>query len=139
MRCIFALSLLTIATTQPLVEGVGPVRFSHVPYACRHTPTDIVRVMESCGISYVLSKTIDADSRHSKKDGFKPFNPYQSGNTMLLKLDPAIDQLLEYSECDELASRHTPVSQEMRQLLQTEQRKLSIQIKVGLQSYRHTS
>jgi hypothetical protein len=85
--------------------------------------------MESCGISYVLSKTIDADTRNKPADGFKPFNPYQP-SVMLLKLDPAFDQLLDYTACEELASRHGVVSQEMRQLLQTEQRKLSIQLKV---------
>jgi hypothetical protein len=87
--------------------------------------------MESCGTSYVLSKTIDADTRNKAADGFKPFNPYQP-SVMLLKLDPAFDQLLDYTACEELASRHGVVSQEMRQVLQTEQRKLAIQLKVTL-------
>lgn len=83
--------------------------------------------MESCGVSYVLSKTIDADTRNKQ-----PFNPYQPSVASVLKLDPAFDQLLDFGECEELASRHPVVTQEMRQLLHTEQRKLSIQLKVRM-------
>jgi hypothetical protein len=50
--------------------------------------------------------------------------------TMTLQLDPAFDQLLQYTECEALDVRHFPVSQDMRQLLYTEQRKYAIQLKV---------
>jgi hypothetical protein len=84
--------------------------------------------MESCGISYLLGKAVEVEKK--PEGGYKPFVPYGQQNNLVLKLDPAFEQLLEYPECEELALRHRQVSQEMRQLLHTEQRKLSIQLKV---------
>lgn len=119
--------------------------------------------MESCGLSYTLTKVFDsgpstsygnsnkgAGWTGSGKHGNSPFQPRPYGNSanngnsgsypqtseLVLMLDPAFDKLLQYgaagspTECEELASRQVPVSPEMRQILQAEQRKYSIQIKV---------
>lgn len=108
--------------------------------------------MESCGISYTLTKIFDAGAANKGNNPFKPFRPYgqnngtnnagaggaagggggwgNQNNELVLMLDPAFDQLLQYGECEELASRHLPVSPEMRQILHAEQRKYSIQLKV---------
>lgn len=109
--------------------------------------------MESCGISYTLTKIFDAGAGTKGNNPFKPFRPYgqsnanggnnsaggasgsggawgNQSNELVLMLDPAFDQLLQYGECEELASRHLPVSAEMRQILHAEQRKYSIQLKV---------
>ena len=87
--------------------------------------------MESCGVTYTLTKLFDADFRN-KKDKFQPFNPHNQQSSSMMKLDPDFEQLLDYPLCEELALRHRVVSQEMRQLLHTEQRKYSIQLKVML-------
>ena len=91
---------------------------------------DIVHVMESCGLSYSFTKVIEATDtdKYGKKTSFVPYNREP---VMMLKLDPAFDQLLLYSECEDLEHRHRAVCPEMRQVIYGEQRKYSIQLKVG--------
>ena len=107
--------------------------------------------MEHCGLSYILGKVIDANepvnkfsnssfkNNHNNGNKFgspststysSNFNSYNNNQDLVLKLDPAFDQLLLYPECEELVHRRAPVSAEMRQILYTEQRKYSIQLKV---------
>jgi len=139
-----------------------------IPSYLIHT-TDTIRVMEGCGVSYTLSKVIEAEptkynnnnsnshSQYNNNTSAKPytsnstntntshtnsynntskFTPYNNNTTdVILKLDPAFDELLVYPECEELVGRHIPVVPEMRQVLYTEQRKHSIQIKVGITIY----
>lgn len=107
-------------------------------------------------MSYTLSKVIGAEpakynnnnsNSHSKFNNANTnstnsyntdntsskFTPYNNNPTdVILKLDPAFDELLAYPECEELVGRHVPVVPEMRQVLYAEQRKYSIQIKVSL-------
>ena len=85
----------------------------------------------------------DEDHHHHRGSGgsdksssFHASLPY--ANQYMLVLEPAIHQLLEYTDCDELSNRHVVMSQELRQLINAELRKFSIVAKVSLRLYRAT-
>ena len=75
-------------------------------------------------------------SGSDKSSSFHASLPY--ANQYMLVLEPAIHQLLEYTDCDELSNRHVVMSQELRQLINAELRKFSIVAKVSLRLYRAT-
>jgi len=76
----------------------------------------------------------DDDEDHHRGDGSEKSSSFHSlpyANQYMLVLEPAIHQLLEYTDCDELSNRHVVMSQELRQLINAELRKFSIVAKVS--------
>ncbi len=108
--------------------------------------------MESYGLAYSLTAVWKAGGKSdapkfqhkgrynaSRSDGqkapytpgFRPQHGEDEGGAAL-QLDPAIDELVAYSLTDaELGGRHAVLSPELRHLIHTEQRKLSILIQVA--------
>ena len=76
----------------------------------------------------------DDDEDHHRGDGSEKSSSFHAlpyTNQYMLVLEPAIHQLLEYTDCDELSNRHVVMSQELRQLINAELRKFSIIAKVS--------
>ena len=104
-----------------------------LPYTIWLHCIDAVRAMESYGLTYVSQST-----RNFRSNG-------DPDTTEPLQLDPAVDELLSFSTGEDvgtsddlIGSRHLKNSAELRLIIYTEQRKFSIQSKIGRMLHKHS-
>lgn len=107
--------------------------------------SEVVRVMESVGLSYAPCR-VEVDARSSVyQNKFQRPNAqtqyvdagtggYTHGSKTSLQLEPAINLLVQFEvepAPEELIARHLEVSNDLRHLLFTEQKKYSVQLKIA--------